>query len=202
VLPGVVAVGAVDKTGTVADFSNYGPHLVLSAPGDPGGTSVASAVASASAALIWAEHPDWTNHQVLRVMIETTGMSQRGEEPSMYLGHGIVRPAQVLVDGDGDPGPADVSPIFSRYYAPLEASKSPSPGPGVGAGEEKNEDASPAGSGEKGGKGEEQAAGREGGGGDGPPWVAIGLGAAALAVVAATVAVIAVRRRARAQPRF
>jgi hypothetical protein len=197
VLPGVVAVGAVDKTGTVADFSNYGPHLVLSAPGDPGGTSVASAVASASAALIWAEHPDWTNHQVLRVMIETTGRSQRGEEPSMYLGHGIVRPAQVLVDGDGDPGPADVSPIFSKYYASLEASKSPSSGPG--AGEEKNEDASPVGSGEK---DEEQAAAREGGGGDGPPWVAIGVGAAALVVVAATVAVITVRRRARAQPRF
>ncbi|MDG9706386.1 S8 family serine peptidase [Streptomyces sp. DH37] len=196
-LPGVVAVGAVDRTGTVADFSNYGPYLVLSAPGDPGGTSVASAVASASAALIWAEHPDWTNHQVLRVMIETTGMSQRGEEPSMYLGHGIVRPAQVLVDGDGDPGPADVSPIFSKYYASLEASKTPSPGPG--AGERKNEDASPAGSGEEGEKRGEQAAAREDG--DGPPWAAIGAGAAALAA-AATVAVIAVRRRARAQPRF
>jgi subtilisin family serine protease len=194
VLPGVVPVGAVDKKGTVADFSNYGPHLVLSAPGDPGGTSVASAIASASAALIWAEHPDWTHHQVLRVMIETTGRSQRGEEPSMYLGHGIVRPAQVLVDGDGDPGPADVSPIFSKYYASLEASKSPSPEDGKG-GNEGPPTAKP-------GKDSEQAVAQGETDGGGPPWTAIGVGAAALVAVAAVVTAVAFRRRAQAQPRY
>ncbi|WP_344320520.1 S8 family serine peptidase [Streptomyces macrosporus] len=182
VLPGVVAVGAVDKTGTVADFSNYGPHLALTAPGDPGGTSVATAIASASAALIWSKHPDWTNHQVLRVMIETTGMSERGEEPSMYLGHGIVRPGQVLIDGDGDPGPADESPLFSRYFASLDASKSPSPA--TGSEDAKNPDAA-----EK----EQTAAGKESGS-DGLPWVPIGIGAAVL-VVAAGGAVFLVRRR-------
>ncbi|MFH0243791.1 S8 family serine peptidase [Streptomyces sp. HK10] len=196
VLPGVVPVGAVDETGTVADFSNYGPHLALSAPGDPGGTSVASAIASASAALIWAEHPDWTHHQVLRVMIETTGMSQRGEEPSMYLGHGIVRPAQVLVDGDGDPGPADVSPIFSKYYASLEASRSPSPADGKG----ENEGPPTAKPGEN--REKEQAAAQEGSDDSGPPWAAIGIGAAVLVAVAAVVTAVAFRRRTPAQPRY
>ncbi|MDH2412141.1 S8 family serine peptidase [Streptomyces chitinivorans] len=200
VLPGVVPVGAVDETGTVADFSNYGPHLVLSAPGDPGGTSVASAVASASAALIWAEHPDWTNHQVLRVMVETTGRSQRGEEPSMYLGHGIVRPAQVLVDGDGDPGPADVSPIFSKYYASLEASKSPSPEDGEADG--KNEGPPTAKPGKAQEQDDEQVAAQEETGDSGPPWTAIGIGAAVLVAVAAIVTAMAFRRRTPAQPRY
>ncbi|MEE1942336.1 S8 family serine peptidase [Streptomyces sp. TRM 70361] len=192
VLPGVVTVGAVGEDGKVADFSNYGPHLALSAPGDPGGTSQAAAVASATAALIWSEHPDWTNHQVLRVMIETTGRSMRGEKPSMYLGHGIVRPAQVLVDGDGDPGPADKSPLFSKHFASLEASKSPSPeaDDGTDAEDAKNRDDSSADS------GGEQTAASEESGGSGTPWLAIGIGAAALVVVAATAGVITVRRRA------
>ncbi|WP_158239604.1 S8 family serine peptidase [Streptomyces carminius] len=192
ILPGVVTVGAVGEDGKVANFSNYGPHLALSAPGDPGGTSQAAAIASASAALIWSEHPDWTNHQVLRVMIETTGRSMRGEKPSMYLGHGIVRPAQVLVDGDGDPGPADKSPLFSKYFASLEASKSPSPetDDGTDAGDAKNSDDSSTDS------GKEQDAAPEESGSSGTPWLAIGIGAAALVVVAATSGVITVRRRA------
>ncbi|HEX5567970.1 MAG TPA: S8 family serine peptidase [Streptomyces sp.] len=189
-LPGVVAVGAVDKTGKVADFSNHGPHLTLSAPGVPGGTSQASALASATAALIWSKHPDWTNHQVLRVMIETTGRSELGEEPSMYLGHGIIRPAQVIVDGKGDPGPADKSPVFSKHFASLEASRSPSPDAGSESGE-----TSPADS--KGSEDQSQVTAQEKNG-DGPPWTVIGIGAAVLAVVA--VAVILVRRRSQAQP--
>ncbi|WP_162466057.1 S8 family serine peptidase [Streptomyces taklimakanensis] len=200
VLPGVVAVGAVDKTATVADFSNYGPHLVLSAPGDPGGTSVATALASATAALIWSKHPDWTNHQVLRVMVETTGMSERGEEPSMYLGHGIIRPSHVIVDGKGDPGPADKSPVFSEYFASLEASQSPSPE--SGSADDKNQtdqrsqeeqEQSPSGSGE-----DQNTAQADN---DGPPWTAIGIGVAVLAL-AATVTIVAVRRRNQAQQQF
>ncbi|WP_031509491.1 S8 family serine peptidase [Streptomyces megasporus] len=188
-MPGVVAVGAVDKTGTVTDLSNYGPHLALTAPGDPGGTSQAAAIASASAALIWSKHPDWTHHQVLRVMIETTGMSERGEEPSMYLGYGIVRPAQVLVDGDGDPGPADKSPLFSKYFASLEASKSPSPDAEDAKGDAKNPDATDTDS--------KKNQAQEKSGSDGLPWVPIGIGAAVLvAAVAVTAVLLAQRRRA------
>ncbi|WP_162466056.1 S8 family serine peptidase [Streptomyces taklimakanensis] len=202
VLPGVVAVGAVDETGTVADFSNYGPHLVLSAPGDPGGTSVATALTSATAALIWSKHPDWTNHQVLRVMVETAGRSEKSNEPSMYLGYGTLRPGQVIIDGKGDPGPADKSPVFSEYFASLEASQSPSPE--SGSADDKNQtdqrsqeeqEQSPSGSGE-----DQNTAQADN---DGPPWTAIGIGAAVLAL-AATVTIVAVRRRnqARQQLRY
>ncbi|PJE97409.1 hypothetical protein CUT44_12025 [Streptomyces carminius] len=191
-LPGVVTVGAANKDGEVADFSNYGPHLALSAPGDPGGTSQAAAIASATAALIWSEHPDWTNHQVLRVMIETAGRKDKSDKPSMYIGYGSVRPAQVLVDGKGDPGPADESPLFSKHFASLEASKSPSPeaDDGTGAADAKNSDDASVDS------GGEQTAASEENGSSGTPWLAIGIGAAVLVVVAATAGVISVRRRA------
>ncbi|MEU5430114.1 type VII secretion-associated serine protease mycosin [Streptomyces olivoreticuli] len=126
-LPGVVGVGAIDRQGKVAKFSTYGDQVGLVAFGDEmvehcqksagycigGGTSQATAIASASAALIWAKHPDWTNNQVLRVMMETAGKPAGAKMPSKYLGYGSVRPRKVLVDGEGDPGPADVNPLLA-----------------------------------------------------------------------------------------
>ena len=56
------------------------------------GTSDASALASASAALIWSKHPDWTNNQVLRVMLNTASKPKSGKDRTDYLGYGTVRP--------------------------------------------------------------------------------------------------------------
>ncbi|UNO43987.1 S8 family serine peptidase [Streptomyces sp. MST-110588] len=126
IIPGVVGVGAVDKSLTVTKFSTYGPQVALSAPGVDiptrctkklldcmsRGTSQATAIASASAALIWSAHPSWTNNQVLRVMLQTAGKPTDGKVPSKYLGYGIVRPRKVLLDQEGDPGPADVNPLL------------------------------------------------------------------------------------------
>ncbi|MEV4949649.1 S8 family serine peptidase [Streptomyces sp. NPDC053755] len=140
-IPGVVAVGALDTEGKVAKFSNYGSHLALAAPGVeiPGrctsdknkycahqGTSQATAIASGTAALIWSAHPDWTANQVLRVMMETAG--HVGEVPSKYIGYGSVRPAQVLLEGKGDPGDPNVNPLLAaqKRQSPTP-STSPSP---------------------------------------------------------------------------
>ncbi|MEU2362730.1 type VII secretion-associated serine protease mycosin [Streptomyces noursei] len=131
-LPGVVGVGAVDKSLKVAKFSTYGPQVALAAPGVDiptrctkelfdcvaQGTSNATAIASASAALIWSAHPTWTNNQVLRVMMQTAGKPEDGKVPSKYLGYGIVRPRKVLVDKEGDPGPADVNPLLAAHREP------------------------------------------------------------------------------------
>ncbi|WP_367437702.1 type VII secretion-associated serine protease mycosin [Streptomyces celluloflavus] len=138
-LPGAVGIGAVDKSLKVAKFSTYGPQVALAAPGVgipsrcttefryciEDGTSDATAIASASAALIWAAHPTWTNNQVLRVMMETAGKPEDGKVPSKYLGYGIVRPRKVLLDKEGDPGPADVNPLLSARST-ASPSKSPS----------------------------------------------------------------------------
>lgn len=123
--PGVVGVGAVDKHGKVTAESQHGSQVDLSAPGadivtacstgksglcTSHGTSDATALASASAALIWSAHPDWTNNQVLRVLMNTAGKPTDGAARSDFIGYGIVRP-RIAVATPGDPGPADVYPL-------------------------------------------------------------------------------------------
>ncbi|MGV4928283.1 type VII secretion-associated serine protease mycosin (plasmid) [Streptomyces sp. BHT-5-2] len=140
-LPGVVGVGAVDKDLKVAEFSTHGPQVALAAPGVriptrctkelrrciEDGTSDATAIVSASAALIWSAHRDWTNNQVLRVMMETAGKPKDGKVPSEYLGYGIVRPRKVLLDKEGDPGLADANPLVAAHST-AEPSEAPHPG--------------------------------------------------------------------------
>ncbi|MFF5937048.1 S8 family serine peptidase [Streptomyces sp. NPDC012508] len=144
-IPGVVAVGALDTKGKAAELSNYGSHLALAAPGVeiPGrctddkkqycahrGTSQATAIASGTAALIWSAHPDWTANQVLRVMMETAG--HVGKVPDKYIGYGSVRPAQVLLEGKGNPGDPDVNPLLAAQRQQQSQSPAPqtSPSPG------------------------------------------------------------------------
>ena len=100
--------------GTGSTWGRHPHPLHKEAPGCTAeGTSYATAIASASAALIWSAHPTWTNNQVLRVMMETAGKPEDGKVPSEYLGYGIVRPRKVLLDKEGDPGPADVNPLLA-----------------------------------------------------------------------------------------
>ncbi|MFE2182731.1 S8 family serine peptidase [Streptomyces sp. NPDC059455] len=141
-LPGAIGVASVDQSGTVSKFSTHGSQVSLAAPGEgipghcksgggwceQGGTSHATAITSASAALIWSAHPKWTANQVLRVMMQTTS-KPKGGVPSEYIGYGIIRPGQVLLDGKGDPGAADVNPLFPKYEPGKESSASPSSSP-------------------------------------------------------------------------
>ncbi|MEU1375742.1 type VII secretion-associated serine protease mycosin [Streptomyces triculaminicus] len=121
---GVIGVAAVDQDIKATDESQYGPQVDLAAPGDnvistckggtgvcrSHGTSAATALASASAALVWSAHPDWTANQVLRVLINTAGGPKSGAKRSDSLGYGVVRP-RLALQNPGDPGPPDVSPL-------------------------------------------------------------------------------------------
>ncbi|MBB5940037.1 S8 family serine peptidase [Streptomyces zagrosensis] len=198
--PGVVGVAAVDQSGKVADFSTYGPQVKLAAPGVgiPGrckngqgfcaqdGTSHATALASASAALIWSKHPTWTNNQVLRVMMQTASKPE-GKVPSKYIGYGIIRPGQVLIDGKGDPGDPDVNPLLPNKKQ-AEPSRQPSSepsasSPGIG----KNSDSEDA-------RRAAEGLASSGGEGGGPSrlWPVLGAGAGVVAIGAA---VFFLRRR-------
>ncbi|MFF1914600.1 type VII secretion-associated serine protease mycosin [Streptomyces sp. NPDC058239] len=141
---GVAGIGAVDKTSSVTKFSVSGPQVALAAPGEdipilcgggtPGycsswGTSQATAIASASAALIWSKHPSWTGNQVLRVLMNTAGKPTEGAIPSRYIGYGTVRPRVAVLGDPGDPGPADVNPLVAA-----RSPKSPSPSAPSGSG--------------------------------------------------------------------
>ncbi|MGW7362990.1 S8 family serine peptidase [Streptomyces sp. NPDC054841] len=195
--PGVVAVGAVGTDGKVTKFSGYGDHVALVGPGDKmptrcsdgngycesGGTSHATAYASASAALIWSAHPNWTANQVLRVMMETAG--HNGPVPSKYIGYGSIRPAQVLLEGKGNPGPPDVNPLLAaRASASPTPETSPSPeSTGASGNGQAQEPKAP-----------EAAAGSDEGGF--PLWAIAASAAAVVAVIGAAVAVSVRNRRA------
>lgn len=139
--PYVVGVSAIDRTGTVTKFSTYGNYVDFAAPGlhipswcddkfteycDSRGTSPSSAIASASAALVWSAHPDWTGNQVLRTLIDTAGRSWPKSKPSKYLGYGGIRPRRVLINKDIDPGPADVDPLAAENSDGTAATPAPS----------------------------------------------------------------------------
>ncbi|MFI2645973.1 S8 family serine peptidase [Streptomyces sp. NPDC018610] len=133
----VVGVSSMDASGTVSKFSSYGNYVDLTAPGEgiPGwcdatfrsycddrnGTSPATAIAAASAALIWSAHPDWTVNQVTRALIDTAGRSWPKNDPSKYLGYGAVRPKSVLANPNYKPGPADVDPLAEENGGDLLA---------------------------------------------------------------------------------
>jgi hypothetical protein len=97
---GVVSVGAVDASGTVADFSSRVPYLTLVAPGVgvpslgrvPGqaysgdGTSQATAITAAVAALVWSKFPSLSAQQVVTRLVST--LDGRRDTPSPAYGYG------------------------------------------------------------------------------------------------------------------
>ncbi|MCX5613539.1 S8 family serine peptidase [Streptomyces sp. NBC_00047] len=138
-LPGVIGVGAVDINGEPMPFTSSGPDTDLSSFGSKvpirckentawcvadGGTSYATSLASASAALVWSAHPDWTANQVARVLIQTAGAPVDGSKRNDWVGYGVVRPRMALLERAGDPGAPDTDPLA----APAPA-QTPTPTP-------------------------------------------------------------------------
>ncbi|MFE2565036.1 S8 family serine peptidase [Streptomyces mirabilis] len=177
------------------DDGQHGPQVDLVAPGEDmvaaclesktgvcetHGTSDATAIASASAALIWSKHLNWTNNQVLRVMLNTTSKPKSGKERTDYLGYGAVHPRIALTD-PGDPGPADKYPLPDLAAA---GANSPSPGASdtKGAGELPKDDSSAA-----------AASASKDGGGNSTLWIGLGIGAAVL--LGGAIAALAVARK-------
>ncbi|MEU9297716.1 type VII secretion-associated serine protease mycosin [Streptomyces sp. NPDC048266] len=194
--PGVVGVGAIDKKLTHVPISQYGPQVDMAAPGKDTvaacgdgtgickstGTSDAAALASAAAALIWSKHPDWTNNQVLKVMLNTLAAPTEGEKRSDYIGYGAIRPLRALKT-PGDPGPADVRPIDDladvATAAPSSAPSSAGPAPAASSGGPAPAPAA-------------QAPGADGG--NSGLWIGLGIGAAVLIGAAVAVPVLRSRR--------
>ncbi|MFJ6850314.1 S8 family serine peptidase [Streptomyces sp. NPDC091271] len=137
--PQVVGVAATDSGGRASAYSQHGKVVDIAAPGDgiplwcdakfqsycdtEGGTSQATAITSAAAALIWSAHPDWTANQVLNVLFDTAGRGDMEKGTlSNYIGHGIIRPAVNILKGTGNPGAPDISPLTNEKTAGSTAS--------------------------------------------------------------------------------
>jgi subtilisin family serine protease len=152
---GVVSVGAVDATGTVASFSSRHPYLTMSAPGvnipslgreagtaySGDGTSQATALASAAVALVWSKYPHLTGQQVVtRVLAtldahttdaHTTDAHTTRQNPA--YGYGILdayRAVTESVPADAtNPVFTAVAPFLLRFRAFARASAAPAPNP-------------------------------------------------------------------------
>ncbi|MEV5663586.1 S8 family serine peptidase [Streptomyces flaveolus] len=123
----VLGVSSMNEAGTVSRFATHGNYVDLVAPGEDvptwcdasfqsycsksAGTSISSALVSASAALIWSAHPDWTANQVTRALIDTASRKWPKNDPTQYAGYGTVRPRVVLENPNYDAGPAYSDPL-------------------------------------------------------------------------------------------
>lgn len=202
--PSVAGVSAADKSGKVAKYSEFGEYVDLAAPGrnlphwcdetfrsycyGEGGTSAATAIASASAALIWSKHPTWTANQVLRVLIDTAGRDWPKNEPSDYLGYGLVRPAPNLLKDRGNPGPADVDPLTNKKTPGVGSSKEASPSASAPASSQPPK-------GSAGGGAAAPDSSSKSTGSDSQLWLILGSVAAAMVIGGITFATVRARRR-------
>ncbi len=140
--PEVVGVASADRAGKVSYYSQHAGTVDIASPGSDipswcdssfksycdgdGGTSAATAIASASAALVWSLHPDWTANQVLNVLFDTAGRDWEDGVRSKYLGHGLIRPSMNVLKGKGDPGAPDISPLTKEKTTGAAKSSEPS----------------------------------------------------------------------------
>ncbi|MFF8034387.1 S8 family serine peptidase [Streptomyces sp. NPDC016626] len=150
--PYILGVSSIDESSRVSEFSAYGHYVDLVAPGenipaycrpdfttychDLQGTSQATAITAAAAALIWSAHPDWTANQVTRALIDTAGRKWAKDKPTQKSGYGTIRPRVVLADPNYDAGDPYSDPLgkwnktegekLVTEIAPSAASASPS----------------------------------------------------------------------------
>ncbi|MFC0529912.1 S8 family serine peptidase [Phytohabitans kaempferiae] len=131
--PGVVAVGAVDRSGRPWEKTQRKPYVAVAAPGaslpmrnyygewvESNGTSNSAALVAGLVALVRARFPDASAREVVQRVIATardTGPSG----PDETTGYGVIDPARALTEEV----PADApNPVFAAYDALREERES------------------------------------------------------------------------------
>ncbi|WCN03595.1 S8 family serine peptidase [Streptomyces sp. M92] len=218
--PYVLGISSMDKDSNISKFSSHGNYVDLVAPGEgiPGycrpsfesychgleGTSASTAIASASAALIWSAHPDWTANQVTRALIDTAGRDWPKDEPTQYAGYGTVRPRTVLADPNYDAGAPYSDPLAKwnkeegkKLVTEIPPASAASPSAsGSSQAPEASSDVDKAAAGSKAEKAEksENAAAESSSDDNSTLWIALGAAAAVVAVGGGAFALLRSRR--------
>ncbi|MET8831678.1 S8 family serine peptidase [Streptomyces sp. NPDC004610] len=205
--PYVIGIGSVNASFEVSDFSSHG-FADLMAPGEgiptwcdetftsyckTDGTSQATALASAAAALVWSAHPDWTVNQVTRALLDTASRGWPKDEPSRSAGYGFIRPRVVLADPSYDAGAPDVDPLEKVNKGDLlskSAQQSPSSPAPSGASQAPDDNTSADGPEAAGSSTEATASGDD----SNTLWITLGAAAAVIVVGGTAFAVLRARR--------
>ncbi|GAA1150221.1 type VII secretion-associated serine protease mycosin [Kitasatospora gansuensis] len=143
-VPGVVAVGAVDRDGKVWEKSNRGPETTLVAPGvdiysaghqsatdyrTGNGTSDSTAYVSAIAALVRSKYPELSAGQVINRLIKSAVVPAGQQVPNDSYGYGIASPQKALAANPAvDSGPKE-NPLLSRAESQRQPSSASSAAP-------------------------------------------------------------------------
>ena len=140
---GVVSVGAVDRDDHVASFSSRHPYLTMTAPGVnvpslsrvPGvafagdGTSEATALTAAAAALVWSKYPRLTGSGVVARLLATLDHHRAKADPA--YGYGILDAGRAVRDDVPSQAPnpvyAAAAPFLARRRALAPRSAAPVP---------------------------------------------------------------------------
>lgn len=144
--PGVLGTGGYSNGGMVWSGAMTGPWISIAGPAEDvpaactspnryclaDGTSAATALTSGVAALLWAQHPDYTANQIIKVLIDSANKPLEGAVPNDSLGYGNVSPRNAL-SWTGDPGPRDVNPLVGKRG--VLPSTSPTPAPSAAPGQ-------------------------------------------------------------------
>ncbi|MEV6527636.1 type VII secretion-associated serine protease mycosin [Longispora sp. NPDC051575] len=134
--PGVIAVSGLDKTGAHWTTSNHGPETVLAAPAVDitsarngnryamaDGTSDATALVSATAALIWSKYPQLDANNVIHRLINSADDKGKPGRDDQY-GFGAVNPYRALTE---TPMTIDANPLTSKMPVSQTAATEPTP---------------------------------------------------------------------------
>ncbi|MBU2651099.1 MAG: S8 family serine peptidase, partial [Bacteroidetes bacterium] len=114
--PGVIAVAALNHLDEKASYSNYGPHVKISAPGGDNpyylwstsvdnsynsacGTSCATPIVASLMGLVKSYHPDWSSDQVITQVLGTAdNIDAINPEYENLLGAGRINAYRALTD--------------------------------------------------------------------------------------------------------
>ena len=130
---GVISVGAVDATGTVASFSAREPYLTLVAPGvnipslsrvagqaySGEGTSQATAITSAVAALVWSRYPSLDARGVSARILAT--LDARRAKPSPDYGYGLLDAYRAVTASVPATAPSPVYTAVAPFMSRVDA---------------------------------------------------------------------------------